>query len=105
MYTPEVLKLHLKGKYDPKADYLIETHRGAATRMIQGTHKAVGEVPDFSQNEKGTMVVMEVIPPKVSVAEKVQAVLRPKTPEVPATAVPTPSSKKSSTPTKKGIER
>jgi hypothetical protein len=58
-YTTELLAKHLGSKFDPKATYVIETHAGAASRVMQGTHKSVGEVPDFSLNEKGMMVVLE----------------------------------------------
>lgn len=60
-YTPEILAEHLGKKYNPDAEYLIETHRGAATRILGGKFKVVGEVPDFSLNEKGTMVVLECV--------------------------------------------
>ena len=58
-YTTELLAKHLGKKFNPEAAYLIETHSGAMSRVLEGTHKSVGEVPDFSLNEKGTMVVLE----------------------------------------------
>jgi hypothetical protein len=61
-YTTEILAEHLGKKFNPGAEYIIETHRGAATRVLGGKFKIVGEVPDFSLNEKGTMIVLEVIP-------------------------------------------
>jgi hypothetical protein len=57
-YTPEILREHLGDKYDPTAEYLVETHRGAAVRCATEELTPVGTVPDFSTNEKGTMVVL-----------------------------------------------
>jgi hypothetical protein len=58
-YTEAMLKEHLGSKFDPKATYILETHRGAAARVAEGTHKTIGKVPDFSSvSESGTMIVM-----------------------------------------------
>jgi hypothetical protein len=57
-YTHKLLEQHLGKKYNPKATYLIETHKGAASRVIEGTHKIVGEISDFAPNETGTMIIM-----------------------------------------------
>jgi len=62
-YTPEILAQHLGKNYNPDAHYIIDTHRGASTRILSGRFKIIGEVPDFSLNEKGTMVVLEVMEP------------------------------------------
>lgn len=59
-YSPKLLKKHLGMKYDPEATYIIETHRGAKTRTAtDSTLRVVGTVPDSSENEEGTMVVLE----------------------------------------------
>ena len=49
-------------KIKPDGDYLITTHNEAGTKVGQGTHVVVGEVPDSSLNEKSTMVVLERLP-------------------------------------------
>jgi hypothetical protein len=58
------LKEHLGAKFKPDARYIIDTHRGAKTRVSQGTGIVVGEVSDGSLNEEGTMKVVEILPAK-----------------------------------------
>lgn len=69
-YTQDDIKKLLGEQYDPEAQYVVETHRGAFVKATQGW-KEVGRLPDSSDDEKGTMIVM-VAPPK------------PKPPEPPA---------------------
>jgi hypothetical protein len=75
-YTNEILAEHLGKKYNEKAEYIIETHCGAATRVLAGKFKVVGEVPDFSLNEKGTMVVLECVKADALVDRTIAAPVR-----------------------------
>ncbi len=66
-YSPEILTKLLGNKYDRSFDHVIETHQGAARRIAAGTHKKIGEVPDSSDDQNGTMVVLRDLakpPPK-----------------------------------------
>ena len=56
-YTPEFLKEYLGDAYDPKAEYVIDTHNGAVARAFDSGWKRVGEVPDSAPGEGGTMIV------------------------------------------------
>ena len=58
-YTPELLKQHLGRKYEPDADYVIDTHNGAVGRTLDSHWARVGEVPDSAPGEGGTMVVFK----------------------------------------------
>ena len=75
-YTQDQIKQAVGKHWRPEADYVIDTHRGAASR-VGLRFKRVGEIHDFSLNEKGTMIVLERIPPpkppepKPSVAQRV----------------------------------
>lgn len=62
-YSPAILKEHLGKKFDPAKDYVIDTHRGATARIAAKTHKEVGRVPDSTEDEKGTMIVLEILKP------------------------------------------
>lgn len=62
-YSLGDLKRILGDSFNPKASYLIETHRGAAARIAAGTHKKVGEVLDSTEDQKGTMIILEMLPP------------------------------------------
>jgi outer membrane biosynthesis protein TonB len=75
-YTNEILAEHLGKKFNADAEYIIETHRGAATRVLAGKFKIVGEVPDFSLNEKGTMVVLECVKADALVDRTIAAPVR-----------------------------
>jgi hypothetical protein len=97
-YTDELLEKHLGSKFDPKADYILETHRGAASRVVLGTHVTVGKVPDFSDiSESGTMIVMVKKPvPKVpdpgvgsGISSKAAPDVKPEPKRSRATPVPT----------------
>jgi hypothetical protein len=65
--TNEHLKQALGKEFNPNAEYVIDTHRGAVDRTLSGQWKPVGKVPDSTDNENGTMVVMEKINPPVKV--------------------------------------
>ena len=58
-YTMETLKKHLGKDFNPDATYSLATHSRAASRVVQGTHRIAGKVPDFTSNEDGTMIVLE----------------------------------------------
>ena len=60
MYSIGQLSLLLPGKIHSDKEYVVDTHRGAKVRVAAGTHIQVGEVDDSTQNESGTMVVLEV---------------------------------------------
>jgi hypothetical protein len=57
----DVLKANLGDKYNPDATYEIVKHRDAYRHELKG-NKVVGEIPDGSQSEKGTMAVVELKP-------------------------------------------
>ncbi len=62
MYDHKKLRELFPGDYDELSkEYIIETHRGAHAKMNAGTHRKVGEVDDYSQNEGGTMILLEVL--------------------------------------------
>ena len=64
-YTPALLKDALGSKYDPDADYILLTHRVAANRVATESNlKIVGKVPDFTNTEIGTMIVVERTKPE-----------------------------------------
>ncbi len=64
-YTPELLAMALGKGFNPNADYILETHRGAQLRMAGNpTLKFVGTVNDFTATETGTMIVLEKIKPQ-----------------------------------------
>lgn len=80
-YTQEQIKQAVGKSWSAGADYVIDTHRGAASRDLIKEFKRVGEIHDFSLNEKGTMIVLERIPPPKPVEPKpsvVQRVLKTK---------------------------
>jgi hypothetical protein len=62
MYTLDDIKNHLGEKFNPEATYILDTHAGARNRIVAGTHRSVGQVPDSTTNENGTMVVLEKLP-------------------------------------------
>jgi hypothetical protein len=57
-YSMDDIKTELGKKYNPKRKYILETHRGAANKFAQGW-VPVGSVPDSTDNDTGTMVIME----------------------------------------------
>lgn len=50
------IKAVLGKKFDPEAEYVVETHRGAQARS--DLWKPVCEIMDGSLDQSGTMVVM-----------------------------------------------
>ncbi len=72
-YTLGALRKSFGKKIRDDREYLIDTHRGAETKIGAGTHTEIGKVPDGSLNEDGTMVVLETAMPKGPLAEKVRA--------------------------------
>lgn len=56
-YTEADLKQALGDKFDPEAEYLLETHRGAFNRVSEG-YLPVGELPDSTNDQRGTVVIM-----------------------------------------------
>lgn len=62
-YTYDQLRRVLKDRFDPEAEYVLETHGGAIVKQGQGW-EAVGEVQDSTDNPKGTMVIMQKPQPK-----------------------------------------
>jgi hypothetical protein len=57
-YNMEDIKTVLGDKFNPGAEYVLETHRGAAAKKLLDW-VVVGEVPDSTDNDQGTMVIME----------------------------------------------
>ena len=60
-YTDKFIEATLRSQdieYDPEAIYIIETHGGVASRLLEGDHEVVAEIPDFSPNERNTMVLL-----------------------------------------------
>jgi hypothetical protein len=62
-YTPEHLKQALGDKYDPEAEYIIDTHRGAVDRVLKGEWRVVGEIEDATENDAGTMIIVAKVKP------------------------------------------
>jgi hypothetical protein len=57
-YTMDDIKAVLGDKYNPDAEYVLETKRGSTNKFMLGW-KPVGEVNDSTDNPKGVMVIME----------------------------------------------
>jgi len=57
-YSMDDIKAILGDKYNPDREYVLETHRGATNKFMRGW-KPVGNVNDSSDNDTGTMVIME----------------------------------------------
>lgn len=64
-YTIDTIKAVLGSKYNQDREYILETHRGATNKFMKGW-KPVGSVNDSTENDTGTMVIMES-PPKEGV--------------------------------------
>ncbi len=63
-YTNKFLRATLKQqgiKFEEDAVYIVETHAGVPARLLGGDHEVVAEIPDFSPNEKNTMVLLKKI--------------------------------------------
>jgi hypothetical protein len=58
-YSISHIKQTLGKDYDPESDYMLETHRGAINKVLSGEWEIVGELPDATLNDKGTMVIMK----------------------------------------------
>jgi len=59
-YTPAMMKQHLgEDVYEPDAEYVLETHKGAFARVLNPEWVEVGLVPDRASGEEGTMIVFK----------------------------------------------
>lgn len=65
-YTMNDIKAKLGKNYNPDRKYVLETHRGASNKFMLGWIP-VGSVNDSTQNDTGTMVIMESPKPKEGV--------------------------------------
>ena len=57
------IKFALGKKYDPSGDYIVGRHRDASFMISKG-YALVGEIPDATTNDKGTMLVFDRRSPK-----------------------------------------
>jgi hypothetical protein len=55
----DLLKETLGDKFKPEAEYQVVKHQDGPRLRMRG-HKQVGEVPDSSPNQDGTMLVFEM---------------------------------------------
>ena len=63
-YSPAMMKQHLGADvYEPDAEYVLETHKGAFSRVLNPEWLEVGLVPDRASGEEGTMVVFKRVTP------------------------------------------
>ena len=63
-YTDKFIRATLRNEgidYDEDAVYIVETHAGVPARLLEGTHEVVTRIPDFSQNEQNTMVLLKEV--------------------------------------------
>ena len=59
-YSMEDIKAELGEKFNPTSTYVLHTHRGAQERCLADhSLQMVGQLPDFSLNEEGTMIIVE----------------------------------------------
>lgn len=59
-YTDKQIKDELGSKYDPDSEYLLLTHRTAANRCREDPCLTpVGQLPDFTNTEVGTMIIVK----------------------------------------------
>lgn len=58
MYDMNDIQTLLGSKFDPKAEYVISTHREAHKRKALGW-KQVAELPDATPDQSGTVLVLE----------------------------------------------
>lgn len=56
--THEDIKDVLGNKFNSEADYMLSTHRGVTEKVREGW-KPVGELPDATTDQQGTMVILE----------------------------------------------
>lgn len=57
-YSLADIEKALGAKYSPDATYVLETHRGAMGKANDGW-EAVGTLPDSTNNDSGTMIIMQ----------------------------------------------
>ena len=57
-YSMDDIKAILGDKYNSDREYVLETHRGSVNKYMLGW-LPVGKVNDSTNNDTGTMVIME----------------------------------------------
>ena len=57
-YSYDDIKQVLGDKYNPHKEYVLVTHSGVHSKIAAGW-SPVGTVPDSTDNDAGTMVIME----------------------------------------------
>ena len=62
MYSLDQISKLLPGVIKLERDYSVETHRSASVKLQTGQWKEVGQIPDYSLNQEGTMKVLERVP-------------------------------------------
>lgn len=78
-YSREFIEALFPDRIKDFDSLVIETHKGAQQKTALGTHRRIGELPDSSPNQDGTMVLLEKKPPEQpTVVEKVTKRLRGK---------------------------
>lgn len=78
-YSRELLETLFPDRIKDFDALLIDTHQGAQQKTALNTHRRIGELPDSSPDQNGTMVLLEKKPPaKPTVVEKVTKRLRGK---------------------------
>ena len=65
-YSYDDIKQALGDKYNPDREYVLVTHSGVHNKVADGW-VPVGAVPDSTDNDDGTMVIMESISNKEGV--------------------------------------
>ena len=64
-YTDQDIKDELGLKHNPTSTYVLHTHRSAQECCLADSNcRVVGQLPDFSLNEIGTMIIVERPSPK-----------------------------------------
>jgi len=64
-YSMKYIQDELGEKYNPNSEYRLLTHQGATDRCCSDPNShIVGQVPDSTLNETGTMIIVETRAPE-----------------------------------------